>query len=262
MNPIARYFHDRPNFHRTIAVVVFFVFWEVVAADANPLFIVPPSAIFNAFIEILINGDLIKAFLASMVPFLIGNAISIAGGIVIGVMIGQWWFFERTLDPFINALYAIPRVALIPLIILWAGLELWGKVTILVSIAIFPVIINTYAGIRDVRGSYLEIGKAFGATETQIFFKITLPAIVPFVMAGIRMAVGMAIIGMVVGEFFTAMTGFGGLIVLYANVFATAKLFVPIIMIGLMGVGLTELVMFIERRVSRWRFLERERTVA
>ena len=259
MNAAARFLRDRPNLHRTIAVILFFAFWEMVAQDANPLFIVPPSAIFVAFVEILVNGDLITAFLASMVPFLIGNAISIVGGIAIGVLVGQWWFFERTLDPFINALYAIPRVALIPLIILWAGLELWGKVTILVSIAIFPVIINTYSGIRDVRGSYLEIGKAFGASESQIFFMITMPAIVPFVMAGIRMAVGLAIIGMVVGEFFTAMTGLGGLIVLYANVFATDKLFVPIIMVGLMGVGLTELVMFAERRLSRWRFLERER---
>ena len=209
---------------------------------------------------ILLNGELIRAFLASMVPFMIGMVISIVGGIAIGVAVGQWWFMERTLDPFINALYAIPRVALVPLIILWAGLEVTGKVTILVSIAIFPVLINTYSGIKDVRGSFLDIGRAFGATERQIFFKITMPAIVPFVMSGIRMSVGLAIIGMVVAEFFTAITGLGGLIVQYANVFATDRLFVPIIIIGLMGVALTEFVMYVERKISKWRTLERERT--
>ncbi len=259
MKGVINYVFERPTAHRTIVVIIFFIFWEWAARNANPLFISYPTAIFVAFWELLLNGELIRAFLASMVPFAIGMAISIAGGIALGVVIGQWWFFERTLDPFVNALYAIPRVALVPLIMLWAGLETTGKVTILVSIAIFPVLINTYSGIKDVRGSFLEIGKAFGATEREIFVKITMPAAVPFVMAGIRMSVGLAIIGMVVAEFFTAITGLGGMIVEYANVFATDRLFVPIILIGLMGVGLTELVMYIERRLSKWRTLERDR---
>ena len=121
------------------------------------------------------------------------------------------------------------------------------------------ITVNTFAGIRDVRGSMLEIGRAYGATEWQIFWKIILPAAVPFVVAGIRLAVGLAIIGIIVAEFFTAISGLGGMIVEYANVFATAKLFVPIIVIAIVGVVLTELVMWLERRMSRWRQLERER---
>jgi len=256
------YLRNRPNLHRAIAVVIFFGFWEYAARDANQLFISYPTAIFEAAWEITLSGELPAAFLTSMTQFLIGMAISIIGGIALGVALAQSWFIERTLDPFINALYAVPRVALIPLLMLWVGLELWGKVTILVSIAIFPVVINTYAGIKDVRGAYMEIGHAFGATERQIFLKIILPAAVPYVMAGIRMAIGLGIIGMVVAEFFTAITGLGGLIIEYANAFATARLFVPIIIVGLMGVGLTELVMLIERRFSRWRVLERERSNA
>lgn len=250
----------RPNVVRAISVAVFFVFWEVAGRDMNPLFMTYPSAIFEAAIIITENGELPTAFMASMVPFAFGLVISIVGGIAIGVLIGQFWFLEFTMDPFINALYAIPRIALVPLIILWAGLEFSGKVTILVSIAIFPVIINTYAGIKDVRGGLLEIGKAYCASETQLFLKIVLPATVPYIMAGIRLCVGLAIIGMIIAEFFTAITGLGGLIIRYSNSFATAKLFVPIIVIGVMGVGLTELVMFFERRFSKWRFLERERT--
>jgi ABC-type nitrate/sulfonate/bicarbonate transport system permease component len=124
---------------------------------------------------------------------------------------------------------------------------------------VFPIIVNTYSGIRDVRGSMLEIGRAYGATESQIFFKIILPAALPFIMAGVRLSVGLAIIGIIVAEFFTAISGLGGMIVEYANVFATAKLFVPIIVIALVGVVLTELIMWIERRLSRWRTLERDR---
>lgn len=250
---------SRPNLIRTVSVVIFFICWEVFGRDANPLFMTYPSAIWRAFVTVFQSGELTKAFLASMVPFGIGLAISIVGGIAIGILIAHFWFIEYVLDPFLNALYAIPRIALVPLIILWAGLEEAGKISILVSIAIFPVIINTYSGIKDVRGSLLEIGRAYCASPFQMFWKITLPASVPYIMAGIRLAVGLAIIGMIVAEFFTAVTGLGGLIVFYANAFATAKLFVPIIVIALLGVLLTEIVMVIERRLSRWRTSERER---
>src|SRR5438445_12855712 len=105
----------------------------------------------------------------------------------------------------------------------------------------------------------LEIGKAYCATDTQIFFKIILPAALPFIMAGVRLSVGLCIIGIVVAEFFTAISGLGGMIIEFSNVFATAKMFVPIIVIAVLGVSLTELVQFLERRLSKWRQLERER---
>jgi ABC-type nitrate/sulfonate/bicarbonate transport system permease component len=247
------------NAVRIVSVVIFFLLWEWSGRNVNPLFMSYPSAIFRAAWDITKNGDLPAAFLASMVPFAIGLTISIVGGIAIGVLTAQFWLLDYILDPFVNAFYALPRIALVPLIILWAGLDVTGKVAIIVSIAIFPVIINTYAGIRDVRGSLLEIGRAYDATEWQIFTKIVLPASVPYIMAGVRLAVGLAIIGMIVAEFFTAINGLGGLIVAYSNTFATAKLFVPIIVLGLFGVGLTELVARLERRLSRWRISERDR---
>jgi NitT/TauT family transport system permease protein len=248
-----------PNAIRVASVTVFFVIWEYYGRRMDPIFMAPPSAIFNATIELIKSGALGKALIESLWPFAVGMTLTIIIGIALGIAIAQWSTVEYILDPFINALYAIPRIALVPLIILWAGLEFTGKVTILVSVAIFPITVNTYAGIRDVRGSMLEIGRAYGATEWQIFSKIIMPAAIPFIMAGIRLAVGLAIIGIIVAEFFTAISGLGGMIVEYANVFATAKLFVPIIVIALVGVVLTEFVMWLERRLSQWRQLERER---
>jgi NitT/TauT family transport system permease protein len=248
-----------PNAIRTLSVVVFFIIWEYFGRQMDPIFMAPPSAIFRATLELLQSGALRKALVESLWPFAVGMTLTVVVGIALGIIIAQWRIFEYILDPFINALYAIPRIALVPLIILWAGLEFTGKVTILVSVAVFPIIVNTYAGIRDVRGSMLEIGRAYGATDTQIFFKIILPAAIPFIMAGVRLSVGLAIIGIIVAEFFTAISGLGGMIVEYAKVFATAKLFVPIIVIALVGVVLTELVMWLERRLSRWRQLERSR---
>ena len=248
-----------PNAIRTASVAVFFVIWEYYGRRMDPIFMAPPSAIFEAAVTLIQSGALEKAMVQTLWPFAVGMALTVVVGILLGIVMAQWRTLEYVLDPFINALYAIPRIALVPLIILWAGLEFAGKVTILVSVAIFPITVNTYAGIRDVRGSMLEIGRAYGATEWQIFWKIVLPAAVPFIMAGVRLAVGLAIIGIIVAEFFTAISGLGGMIVEYANVFATAKLFVPIIVIALIGVILTELVMWLERRMSRWRTLERER---
>jgi ABC-type nitrate/sulfonate/bicarbonate transport system permease component len=248
-----------PNAIRTLSVAVFFAIWEYFGRHMDPIFMAPPSAIFEAAVELMRSGVLRKAMVQSLWPFAVGLVLTVVFGILIGIVIAQWRLLEYVLDPFINALYAIPRIALVPLIILWAGLEFTGKVAILVSVAVFPIIVNTYSGIRDVRGSMLEIGRAYGATDTQIFFKIILPAAIPFIMAGIRLSVGLAIIGIIVAEFFTAISGLGGMIVEYANVFATAKLFVPIIVIALVGVVLTELVQWAERRLSRWRTLERER---
>jgi ABC-type nitrate/sulfonate/bicarbonate transport system permease component len=248
-----------PNAIRMASVAVFFVIWEYYGRRMDPIFMAPPSAIFEAALQLIQGGALAKALIQTLWPFSVGMALTVVVGIALGIAMAQWRTLEYVLDPFINALYAIPRIALILLIILWAGLEFVGKVTILVSVAVFPIIVNTYSGIRDVRGAMLEIGRAYGATEWQIFWKIVLPAAIPFIMAGIRLAVGLAIIGIIVAEFFTAISGLGGMIVEYSNVFATAKLFVPIIVIALVGVVLTELVMWLERRMSRWRQLERER---
>jgi NitT/TauT family transport system permease protein len=248
-----------PNAIRTASVAVFFVIWEYYGRRMDPIFMAPPSAIFEAAVQLIQSGALKKAMVQTLWPFSVGMALTVVVGIALGIVMAQWRTLEYVLDPFINALYAIPRIALIPLIILWAGLEFVGKVSILVSVAIFPITVNAFSGIRDVRGAMLEIGRAYGATEWQIFWKIVLPAAIPFIMAGIRLAVGLAIIGIIVAEFFTAISGLGGMIVEYANVFATAKLFVPIIVIALIGVVLTEFVMWLERRMSRWRQLERER---
>ena len=244
-----------PYVIRAAAVIVFFVIWHYASVDANPLFLVSPLDVARAGWDQIVSGRLYAAFLASMPHFLVGLAISILGGLLIGVMIGQWWFFEYTMDWFINALYAVPRIALIPVIIIWFGLDTEAKVVILVSIAIFPMIINTYAGIKDTRGTMLDIGRAFGATNKQIFFKIIVPGMVPHVMSGVRLCVGLSIIGMIAAEFFTAQVGLGKMVRESADSFEMANVYFVIIVIGAFGIALTELSMWIERKLSYWRIL-------
>jgi NitT/TauT family transport system permease protein len=163
---------------------------------------------------------------------------------------------EAATDWLVNALYATPLVAVIPLVTLWFGLGASAKLFIIVILAVFPILINTAAGVRDVPATLIDVGTAFAANERQIFTKIILPAAVPFMMTGLRLGVGRAIIGMVVAEFFTAITGLGALIVKYGNQYDTASMFVPIFLLMLLGVGLTLLLRRAETAVAPWRKTE------
>lgn len=248
-----------PNVLRAASVAVFLVVWEVFGRQMNPLFMTYPSAIFEAGVQLFLSGELVKATLQSLIPFSIGMAISIVFGVAIGLAIGLSRTVEYIIDPYVNALNAIPRIALVPLIILWFGLGISAKVVIVVSIAIFPIIINTYSGVRDVRGSLLDVAKVYTATNWQTLYKVIIPAAVPFVMAGIRVGVALGIIGMIVAEFFTAISGLGGVIVKYGNTFQTAKMFAAIIVVGAMGVLFSEIAMLLERHWTRWRRSEQQR---
>ncbi len=254
-----RFLRGHPGFVRTSVVLVFFLVWEWAAGDANPLLMTTPSKVAVAAWEMTVSGELPSALLASSTAFAVGIAVTIAGGFILGVLMGYFWPLEYVIDPFVNALIAVPRVALVPLLILWFGLDLAGKTVIQTLVAIFPVIINTYAGVKNVRGGLLEIASAFGANGWQSFVKVVLPAAAPFVLAGVRLAVGLAIIGMILAEFFTQITGLGGLIISYSHQHAIAEMLVPIVMLGLLGIGITQLVALCERRVMHWRMLEQER---
>ncbi|MDA0260835.1 MAG: ABC transporter permease [Proteobacteria bacterium] len=250
---------NAPNAIRVVSVITLFLAWEFLAGEADRLFIAPPSEIFSAAVWMIEDGTFWLLFTQSMEHFIIGTVLSIVLGTAIGIALALWWQAEYILDPFINGFYAIPKPALVPLFILWFGLETTSKVMIILSVAIFPMIINTYVGIKDTRGSMLDIGRAFGASERQIFFKIILPGSIPYVMAGVRLAVGLGIIGMIIAEFFTAMVGFGGWIRETSDQFETAQMYFLIIVVGAFGIVLTELVGALERRISRWRILEQER---
>jgi ABC-type nitrate/sulfonate/bicarbonate transport system permease component len=248
-----------PNIVRAVSVVTFLVFWEIAARDSNPLFMTYPSAILRASVDLFQSGALLRGLVDSLIPFSIGMVVSIVFGVLIGLAMGISRVVEYIIDPYVNALNAVPRIALVPLVILWFGLGIVAKVVIVISVAIFPIIINTFAGVRDVRGALLDIGRAYSATPSQTLWKIIIPASLPFIMTGIRLGLGLGIIGMIVAEFFTAVTGLGGIIVEYGNTFQTAKMFVAIVVVGLLGILMSEIAMAIERHWAKWRVSERER---
>ncbi len=248
---------DHPNVLRVASVAVTLGLWEWYGRGINPVFLSYPTAILAALPAMLESGELQKAFFASLQPLLIGFGVAVVLGILLGLAMGRYRLLDYLLDVQMTALYSTPNVALVPILILWFGLGIQSKIAIVILAAVFPILVNTYGGVRNLSRGLVEIAQVEGASEPQIFTKIILPASLPFIMAGVRLAVGRAVVGMVVAEMFTAITGLGGAIVNYSNAFATDKVFVTIIVLVLLGVGLTEGVKYLERHFARWKETER-----
>ena len=243
-----------PRWMITVAsVVLVLIVWEIFGRRINPVFGSYPSAIAEAFWELLITGQLWSALYESLRPFVIGYALAIIVGVPLGLFIGGFRAAEAALGLYITAGYAMPLVALVPLLILWLGLGFAVKVAVIFLMALFPICINTWLGVTAVPKTLIEVGKSFVAPDTVIMRRIILPATLPYIMAGIRLAVGRAVVGMVIAEFFTTISGLGAVIINSANNFDTATMFVPIIILMLMAIGLNWLIGFVERRVAPWQ---------
>jgi ABC-type nitrate/sulfonate/bicarbonate transport system ATPase subunit/ABC-type nitrate/sulfonate/bicarbonate transport system permease component len=242
---------------RCLSVTVTLALWEWYGRGVDAIFMSYPTAILAAVPKMLATGELQAAFLLSARTLVIGLVFAIIAGTVLGALMGRYRFIDHLFDAQISALYSTPNISLIPILILWFGLGITSKIVIVFLAAFFPVAINTYSGVRNVSGGLIEFALAEGASEPQVFGKIIIPASLPFIMTGIRLAMGRAVVGMVAGEMFTAVSGLGGAIVAYGNAFATDKLFVVIITLALLGVSLTELVKLAERRFATWKQTER-----
>ena len=241
---------------RLISIAVVIGAWEIFGRQVNPLFMSYPSAIASAAVGLAGTGELWVALGSSVQTLLLGFVIASSIGVVLGLLIGRYRMVDAATDWLVNALYATPLVAVIPLVTLWFGLGDAAKLFIVSILAVFPVLINTAAGVRNVPSALVDVGTAFAANERQVFLKIILPAALPYMMTGLRLGIGRAIIGMVVAEFFTAITGLGAMIVKYGNAYDTASMFVPILLLMLMGVGITSLVRKIESMIAPWRARE------
>ena len=248
---------EYPNFIRAVSVVAVLIFWEIGARNIDPILFATPSAIADAFYRLTVSGELPREIVQSLSIFVTGFTLAIVIGIGVGLVMGRYRIMEYILDPYINALYATPRVALIPLMILWLGLGIEAKIFIVFLVGFFPVAINTTQGVKNVSGSYVDIVRAYGASERQIFTKVIFPAAVPFVATGVRLAVGRSLVGMVVAEMFTAIKGLGGMVIKYSSDFDTAGLFVPIIVLAVLGIVLSELAKHMELVFARWKETER-----
>jgi NitT/TauT family transport system permease protein len=249
--------YDHPNMIRAASVLVFLAVWEFYGRRSDPLLFTYPTAIVGALFKLLASGELMRQLLVSLGALAVGFALSLLLGVALGLAMGRSRLAEAFFEPHINALYATPQVALTPLLMMWLGLGFSVKVAVIFLFAFFPVLINTASGAKNVSASMIEVGQAYLASRRQIMFKVVLPAALPFIMAGVRIAVGRAVVGMIIAELFTAITGLGAMLALYGNIFETAKMFVVIIVLAVLGVSLIHVAQMLERKMARWKETER-----
>jgi ABC-type nitrate/sulfonate/bicarbonate transport system permease component len=237
---------------RIVSLVVVLGGWEYFGRQVNPVLFTYPTAVGRAAIKMIASGELWQYLSQSLIVLGAGLALAVVFGIALGVIMARYWAIDIALDTYITALYSIPSVALVPVLVLWIGFETSAKIAVVFLFTFFPMVINTYQGVKNVDARLLEVGRAFRCSERQLWGNIILPAALPFIVAGLRLSIGRGLIGMVLADLYTAITGIGYLISRYASIYRTDAMFVPVVTLGVLGITLTGLLRVIERRVTPW----------
>lgn len=242
------------NFTGTWSVLGGLLLWEVVSRFiiANPLFLAAPSQIVEAVYLLTIGGQMTHHVVISAAEFAIGYVIASAIGIAVGFGMASSAGFKQATQPWISGLYATPTIALAPLFILWFGIGIWSKVLVVIFLVLFPVTINTEAGLRTTSDRLIEMLRSFGATQRQIFFKVSLPSALPFILAGLKLGIGRGLIGVVVAELFGSRAGLGRLISQSADAFNMPELFAGVIVLAVAGIAMTAGFSWVERKLVPW----------
>jgi NitT/TauT family transport system permease protein len=238
-----------------VAVVLFFALWELVALlrIEPPILLPGPVDVAIAMRELFSSSTIWTDLAASGAELLYGLVLASVVGLVVGLLIGWYRRVGYLLDPFVNFLYAVPRIALSPLLLIWFGIGMTSKVVLVFLVAVFPVLINTSSGVRSLDPQLLRAARCFGAGDLKIFRTVALPGTLPFVLSGLRLAVGQALIGVFVAELLGAQHGIGMLMTNAGNQFQTATVFAGLLIFAVAGVTLTALVRRIERHFDAWR---------
>ncbi len=238
---------------RGVSLLIIFVLWEWYGRTTNPILFTYPTAIAQSAIEMIADHTLLIALTQSMSVFAIGLVLGTVLGVVLGLVTGRVKVMAALLDIPITALYVTPIVALVPILVLWFGFGMLAKIVIVMLFAIFPVLINTMRGVREIDPRLVEVARSFCSTEYRQWIDLVLPSALPFIMTGIRLAIGRALIAVVVAEFYTAVSGLGYLIVANAHSFQTARVFVPVVVLMVIGVISTLVLEIIEAYILPWR---------
>jgi NitT/TauT family transport system permease protein len=242
---------------RLLSLLVVLTAWELYGRSVNPILFTYPTAVAAAFVELVAKGELQRFLLQSLEVFTYGFALAVVVGIPLGIFLARSATLSLALEPYLHALYSTPTVAFIPLIVLWFGFRVPAKVVIVFLFMVFPVLINTQQGVKNLNQDLLEVARSFCSSERRLWSDLIIPSALPFILAGVNLAIGRGLVGMVVAEFFTSVAGLGYMIVQYANAFETAKLFVPIVVLMALGVAFIGLTKVIERKVAPWQNRER-----
>jgi NitT/TauT family transport system permease protein len=239
----------------SVAVLVFLVVWQLAAFRrvVPELFLPGPLDIANAFAAYIARGQIWPDMWVSGQELIYGFALSIVIGLPLGMLMGWYRRLNQALDPFVTFFYSIPRVALTPLLIIWFGIGINSKIAVVFLGAIFAIVINTAAGVRNLDPALIKAARSFGASDAQLFRTVVLPGSVPFILTGLRLGLGHALTGVVVGELVAAQAGVGLMMATAGATFQTSKVFVGLVIFATTGVVMTNILSRIEQRFQSWK---------
>lgn len=219
----------------------------------NPVFSSKPSLIAIAAKAYFDGGGGLAASRVSATEFGIGFALALVAGLILGLAIGWWRWLDYLFDPLINIGYAVPRIALVPLFVVWFGIGIQSKLAIVFLSAVFPILLNTITGVKTTDAGLLRVARSFKASNAQLFRTVVLPGALPQIVTGIRLGIGLGLVGMIVGELVSSTSGLGYTIETAGNNFQMSTMFVAVGVVSFVGVTLTQLLRVLERRLDRWR---------
>lgn len=242
----------------TASIVVLLLVWQFVPyfvplKAGTKLFFTVPSHVIGTLWTMIVTGSLWGPLAVSAWAFALGLALAIVVGLPLGILIGRSNTLNAMFDPFITAFNATPRLVFLPLLMLWLGIGLWSKVAVVFIGALFPLLINTYEGVRNADRLLINVVRSFGAGEWDIARLVVVPNALPFIVVGLRLAIGRAVLGVVVAEFFGSQEGLGVVMVRAASGFKVDVVFAGLIVFAGLSLLMTGLVRLVEERMSRWR---------
>jgi len=222
-------------------------------ATAGNLVMPRPSDVLDKSIKMWTDGTMLKALGESLTVLGLGFLLSAITGILAGIVLGGFRFVGRVFDPFVNAMNSTPGAAFIPLIIVWFGLYSEAKIVVVWNAAVFPILINTAAGISNANKDLVEMGRAFGANRLTLFWRVMMPDALPSILSGLRIGVAISTVGTVIAELTMAQSGLGGLLANAGNRFQMDRYFAVVIVLMALGTLITALLRYAESRIARWR---------
>jgi ABC-type nitrate/sulfonate/bicarbonate transport system permease component len=243
----------KPGTLRALSLLMLALLWEVAGQTRNAHLLPPLSKIFYAWGELLVSGQLFQAVAVSFQALVLGFLLSVGFGVPLGLLMGRYRRLNEFLDIFMTALLTVPMISFIPFLVIAFGLGLHSRVWIVFLFAFVIIAVNAAAGVRNVDPTLTEMARSFGARESELFIKVILPAALPLIMAGIRLGMGRAVLGMVTSEMILAVVGFGAMLMTFSASFNSPALFATLLTIILMAVGLLALVQYVDRRLTPWR---------
>ncbi|MGE0061193.1 MAG: ABC transporter permease [Xanthobacteraceae bacterium] len=236
-----------------ISIFVGLAIWEIAGRTTSAAFMVPFSETLVRLWQLIADGQFIDQFIDSAILFLTGFVLALVVGAPLGLLLARVRVLRIGIEPYIMTLYATPMVALIPFILSLMGFGFAPKVLVVFLFAVFPVLYNTVEGARSIKPELIEVARSFRSSETALWLEVMLPYTLPYIMTGVRQAIGRALVGMVAAEFFLSSTGLGQLIMGASQNFDTGGVFASIFVIGMIGVGLMRIGLKIEQHFARWR---------